>query len=329
MTALRPPSRKATAAGAAAPLASAAFARAYVVTMRPYLLFVSGIAGLAGLAFAPRLPLGLTLGLAVVFFLSYGFGQALTDCFQTDTDTLSAPYRPLVRGRVRRRDVLLVSLAGLGASFVVVAHFSPAALGLAALATLGLVSYTPFKRRWWGGPWYNAWIVAVLFLIGVVSGLRGEALRWIPALVATLAAVFFGYANFVLTGYFKDIAADRATDYRTLPVVFGRRRAALVSDVLAALQLVAGGAALAPAYRAVALPFAVAGAAFAIAAQVRLHAVRSDAEAHRAITPVVHAFILLLAAIATAQRPAWAPVLAGFYAAFVLVLRARPMPEQV
>ena len=38
------------------------------------------------------------IGLA--FFVSYGFGQALTDCFQTDTDALSAPYRPLVRGLV-------------------------------------------------------------------------------------------------------------------------------------------------------------------------------------------------------------------------------------
>ena len=37
-----------------------------------------------------------------------------------------------------------------------------------------------------------------------------------------MAATFFGYANFVLAGYFKDIEADRATGYRTFPVVFGR-----------------------------------------------------------------------------------------------------------
>ncbi|MBM3297987.1 MAG: penicillin-binding protein 2, partial [Candidatus Aminicenantes bacterium] len=46
-------------------------------------------------------------------FLSYGFGQALTDCFQTDTDSLSAPYRPLVRGTISRGQVLAVSLGGL------------------------------------------------------------------------------------------------------------------------------------------------------------------------------------------------------------------------
>ena len=38
---------------------------------------------------------------------------------------------------------------------------------------------------------------------------------------AALLAVFFGYANFVLAGYFKDVDADRATGYHTLPVVFG------------------------------------------------------------------------------------------------------------
>ena len=47
------------------------------------------------------------------FFLGYGFGQALTDCFQTDTDKLSAPYRPLSQGVVSVRNVLAVSLGGL------------------------------------------------------------------------------------------------------------------------------------------------------------------------------------------------------------------------
>jgi len=57
-------------------------------------------AGLVGLAFAPDLPPGRVLLAFVPLFLSYGFGQALTDCFQIDTDAVSAPYRPLVRGIV-------------------------------------------------------------------------------------------------------------------------------------------------------------------------------------------------------------------------------------
>ena len=105
---------------------------------------------------------------------------------------------------------------------------------------VGLATYTWFKRRWWGGPFYNAWIVAVLMLIGHVSaaGVAGQALRWPPALPFALLATFFGYANFVLAGYFKDVSADRVTGYHTLPVVAGRSTAALVSDLYAGAAIV-------------------------------------------------------------------------------------------
>ena len=86
------------------------FWRAYGVTLRPYLLFVSGASGLVGLALAPTLQ-GIALYVAAVaFFLCYGLGQAITDTFQTDTDALSSPYRPLVRGEITPRQVLVVSL---------------------------------------------------------------------------------------------------------------------------------------------------------------------------------------------------------------------------
>jgi len=232
---------------APAALGSPTFLKAYLVTMRPYLLFVSGITGLAGLALAPAVSLPATLLLGAVFFLSYGFGQALTDCFQMDTDALSSPYRPLVRGVVRRRDVLVVSLAGLLMSGVILASFHLLNLLLALAAIGGLATYTTFKRRWWGGPFYNAWIVGVLFLIGWMSGHgpAGLPLAWRAGAGWLLAAVVFGYADFVLTGYFKDVSADRATGYRTFPVVFGLKAAAWASDLMALATVVSVGGALA------------------------------------------------------------------------------------
>ena len=88
------------------------FIQSYVVTMRPYLMFVSGITGIVGLSFADRVPPAEALLVSLASFLSYGFGQALTDCFQTDTDALSAPYRPLIQGVVSKRQVLSISLTG-------------------------------------------------------------------------------------------------------------------------------------------------------------------------------------------------------------------------
>jgi 4-hydroxybenzoate polyprenyltransferase len=306
--------------------------------MRPYLFFVSGITGVLGLALGPTVAVLPAILLAAAFFVSYGFGQALTDCFQTDTDALSAPYRPLVRGLVSRRDVMLVSLAGLVGVGVVLVAGHPLNLPLVALAVAGLATYTWFKRRWWGGPFYNAWIVALLVPMGLcaASGVAARPLAWPPATGAALLAVFFGYANFVLAGYFKDVDADRATGYHTLPVVFGRRVAAAVSDLFAAAALLFAVLALEkggvpgrvftdPAVLALLAP----GLVTAVVAQVRLHRVTRDREAHGPISLVVHAYILQLGALTVALKSDWILPVVLFYAAFVVTLRLRPMREQV
>ncbi len=310
------------------------FWRAYAVTMRPYLLFVSGITGIAGVSLVGDVPTGATLILAVVFFLAYGLGQALTDCFQTDTDALSAPYRPLVLGVVRARDVLVVSLAGLTACAAVLVAFHRAALVPAALTVLGLATYTWFKRRWWGGPWYNAWIVSLVVLLGyqAASGAAGASITVTPSLIGMMLASFAAYANFVLTGYYKDIEADRATGYGTMPVRFGRRSSAWASDALAAVAFLGMTLVLWESKVAgllAAFPLLTGGIVAALVAQVRLHAVSTDAEAHRAIAPVVHGYILLLAGLAAARQPHWFPALALFYLAFVGVLSRRPMAAQI
>ncbi len=323
-----------------------AFARDYFLTMRPYLLFVSGITGLAGLAFAPGVSLPSFVLLFAACFLSYGFGQALTDCSQLDTDALSAPYRPLVRGTIRVRDVAVVSLCGLAAVGVTLIWHNRWNVFPVTLAIVGLATYTPLKRRWWGGPFYNAAIVGLLFLIGYLSGIgegvwpgpgRMPAIR--PGLSAafwpTAGVVFFGYANFVLSGYFKDVAADRASGYRTLPVAFGRRLAARVSDAFAAAAVVAAvlAVAMTRAPDPAVVPFVglalVSGVAAAAVGQRRLHRVRRDADAHRAIEPVVHSYLLFLAAITALHQPLWAPFLAAFYGVFALAIRVRPERVQI
>jgi len=315
-----------------------AFWRLYLVEMRPYLMFLSAVTGLAGIAFAPDVSVRDLLVLTTLFFLAYGFGQALTDCFQTDTDALSAPYRPLGQGRLRRRDVLAVSLAGLIAGGVVLAVYNPLNVALVAIGIAGLATYTWFKRRWWGGPFYNAWIVVDLCLIGYASGLgaAGASFDWTPELAATLLAVLFGYTNFVLSGYFKDVWADRASGYSTMPVVFGMQRSALASDALALATLASCVLALvlvetpSPDTGAVLSTMFVAGAAaWTAVGQVRLHAVTSETEAHRAIAPVVHAYILMLSAITAALQPGWAPLRAVLYAGFLVALAKRPMKEQI
>jgi 4-hydroxybenzoate polyprenyltransferase len=305
--------------------------------MRPYLLFVSGITGIAGMAFAQNLTPWVALPIALAAFLSYGFGQALTDCFQIDTDSISAPYRPLTRGAITPRQVLIVSALGLTGCIAIFAIRNPINLVFGIAAGTGLATYTFFKRRWWGGPWYNAWIVSVLFTMGYFAA-AGIPLRWPHAnFYSALGVVFFGYANFVLAGYFKDIEADRKAAYNTLPVVFGRKIAAAGSDFFAAGMWVSLAGYFASTFHSESsaevtiftILFLLGAAATTLAAQILLHRVQRDEDSHPAIGLVVHSYILGLAALASAQYPSWGVILLAFYILFIITLRARPSRSQI
>jgi 4-hydroxybenzoate polyprenyltransferase len=311
--------------------------RAMWITMRPYLLFVSGITGVAGMALGSGSGLFPLFTVFIASFFAYGFGQALTDCFQTDTDALSAPYRPLVAGKVSRGAILAMSIAGLTGCVALFAVGNPWNLLVGAIAGAGLATYTIFKRRWWGGPWYNAWIVTALCFMAYLSVDEAPIIPLSAPFVPVLAAVFFGYANFVLSGYFKDIDADAATGYYTLPVVFGRRTAAIASDVIAALFLASTAWAAYEIFRIASpnpfrfagLLFAFPGVTFLIDAQIKLHKNRVDSDAHASIGLVVHAYILLLSALVAMLHPAWSVFLAAHYALFVVVLSHRPEAAQI
>jgi 4-hydroxybenzoate polyprenyltransferase len=231
-----------------------------------------------------------------------------------------------------------VSLGGLGAGVIVLTLLNAEILIVGILAVAGLVSYTWFKRTWWGGPPWNSWIVALLPLMGrltagdvTLADLVGRRIAHSTAFGPAVLAVFFGYANFVLMGYFKDISADRATGYRTFPVVFGWRAAALASDglALAAAALTSLSVALLPDMFFLGRLAWTAGAMVNLRAQVGIHRQREEELAHRPITDVVRSFILYGAAIILSLKPGWLPFMTGFYLWFEVALNMRPEPRQV
>ncbi len=320
------------------PIWSPGFWRGYWITLRPYLFFVSGVSGLVGLALAPRFE-GVPFAAAfLAFFFSYGLGQALTDTFQTDTDSISSPYRPLTQGLLRRRDVVAVSLAGLGGCSAVFLILNPWTVLLCAASVVGLATYTPLKRRWWGGPPWNSWIVALLPAIGILCATRGLSGFSRPGLGWFMVSVFFSYAIFVLLGYFKDISADRATGYRTLPVVFGRRvsvaasgACTLAAGIASALGLASTGfwSRRSGAAAGFALLLWVAGLlVLALAHAWILHA-RSERETHGPIAHSVRGYLLLHLGEAVALRPSLALFGLALYALFELALATRPERSQV
>ncbi|HTO49734.1 MAG TPA: UbiA family prenyltransferase [Burkholderiales bacterium] len=320
------------------PVTSWGFWRAYGVTLRPYLLFVSGVSGLLGLALGDTLH-GLPLAVAAVpFFISYGLGQAITDTFQTDTDALSSPFRPLVRGEIARGPVLALSLGGLLLIALLYAFLNPWTLMPAALAVAGVVLYTPFKRHWWGGPPWNSWIVATLPLLGVLlgGGTPAEALAR-PETWLAMGSVYFSYAVFVLLGYFKDVEADRATGYDTIVVHFGRRLTLRVSALHAVLALVCSVAlvrigldATPPGWAGLVGGGLWLGGAVALAvAHVRIAGTIRDAEAHPAVALVVVGYVALHLGEATLLRPGFGIAAALVFPLCLLMLARRPEKTQV
>jgi 4-hydroxybenzoate polyprenyltransferase len=298
-------------------------AHAYWITLRPYLFFVSGVSGALGLALAGARGPAFAAAFAA-FFFSYGLGQAVTDVFQTDTDSISSPYRPLTQGLIGARQVLGVSLAGLCCCGVTLALLNPWNAALSAAAAGGLIAYTPCKRRWWAGPWWNAWIVALLPAMGILCG--GP----VPTVVAgaAMASVFSSYAVFVLLGYLKDVTADRLTGYETLPVKAGFRVTVLVSAGFLAGAAGASGVLL--------RGLGLAGAAVAVGgilamggAHVLAWNAGSEREAHRAIAWSLRGFVLLHLGETVAARPELWAAAALFYAAFELALARRPERTQI
>ncbi len=318
---------------------SVQFWRCFWVQLRPYLFFVSGSTGLVGLSFVPGISTARFLACFFAFFLSYGLGQALTDVFQTDTDRISSPYRPLSSGKISKGAVMALSLLGLGACAAVFLWCNPWAIIFSALGVVGLVTYTPFKRRWWGGPFWNSGVVIVLPVIGYLCGeadpriVLSNQLLWLAN-----GSIFFSYSIFVLLGYFKDLSADRQTGYNTIPVVFGWNTGIVVSGFFCLLMIGFGLMVIARTWtppQIWTLPNVTAlflwglGSAFVISAHFMMWRIRREEDSHPAVAMTVRGFVLVQSGVAAWLDPAlvaWALFLSiGFEAA----LRLRPESSQI
>jgi len=236
---------------------------------------------------------------------------------------------------------MLVSLIGLLAGCVILFLRNPWTLLPGLLAVIGLATYTFFKRRWWGGPFYDSWIVVVLAILGKMvavgkdmslSNLLGNGI-----LVPIMISIFFSYANFVLMGYFKDISADRASGYNTFVVAYGWNKAAIGSDIFAFLSILATGWGISRglwkealfSWQWASLPVFLAAIVVLVLAQIGIHRIRDEKKAYRPIANVVRGFLLLHIAEIILLKPDWILPAILFYIGFELVLNKRPEKGQV
>jgi hypothetical protein len=67
----------------------------------------------------------------------------------------------------------------------------------------------------------------------------------------------------------------------------------------------------------------------ALLTQISLRSVKTDAEAHFAITPCVHSYILILSGLTIFNQPDWFIPLIIFYVLYLVTLKLRPAKEQI
>lgn len=311
------------------------FLRSLFVHMRPYLLFISGVSGLSGMALSND-PLSLKkfVILFICYFCIYGFGQALTDCFQLDTDKISSPYRPLSQGLISKKALFASSLTGLLLIAIALIYYNNSIIVPAIAAILGLISYTHFKKNYWmGGPICNSLIVCLLPLMGLLSAesnLNLSILSKNPELIYILCFNFFAYSNFVLIGYLKDISADKATNYNTFPVKFGWNATVLLGDSILLMGIVLLWINISTSDLAI-ITFFIVAIVIGLYGQIKAHFPKKKEEEYSRIPieSTVRFFITGNIAIILSLKPSWLIFLVIFYICFELTLLARPERSQI
>ena len=254
----------------------------------------------AGLPFGGRWA-ALGGGIALAGPLVTATSQAANDWFDRHVDAINEPDRPIPSGRLPGRTGLWIALAWTVLSVLLAAALGPWAFG-AAIAGLVLAwaySAPPVRLKrngWWGNlacgacyeglPWFTAAAIA--------SGHLPDAR------ILALAGLYSLGAHGIMTlNDFKSVAGDRATGIRSLPVILGVERAALLACVIMAVpQLMVVALLLAWGHAAFAAAVFVLVAAQALLMPRLLAAPRERAPWYNGTGTTLYAVGMLVAAFA-------------------------------
>lgn len=191
-----------------------------------------GIAGLAGRSVPDATRVLQLVGTMLPIQLCIG---VINDVVDLPADAVAQPYKPLVRGVLRRSTAAWIGLVLGAVGLSVAATINLATLGLGAAALGAGLAYDLGLRRivlsW--VPWWAGMAVLPLAAYASVGAIPGRLLILIP--LSALVAVGLHLANAL-----PDIDADRLAGVRSLPVTVGVGAARWAGPaVLAAAALLA------------------------------------------------------------------------------------------
>lgn len=165
-------------------------------------------------------------------FILCGAGNVINDYFDYNADKLNRPERPLVSGKIKRRNALyfyvLLSIVGLIITFFVSINFFVIALISLALFTL----YPSILKKI---PAIKNIIVSILATIPFLSSAliyNNFNFLFSSPLFTFSTIAFFGTLSREIFKDIEDMQGDQRVNVRTLPIIFGQKNARILGDVI-------------------------------------------------------------------------------------------------
>lgn len=210
---------------------------AYVKSMRPYLFFVSGMAGLLGVVFSEaHASVGRILSILSVVFLGWGVNQVINDLLGLEEDRINAPHRPLVTGVLPIKIAMLFSVLLFALGGFITYMLNAQALTLYFLVFILNIIYEYSKRI----PLLGNIVFGLLLVPCVYFGamcMNGKGLEILLDKKLLVLAISIALINItaVFFTYYKDFIGDRDTGKKTIIVQLTPNKAKYLNYLVSVL----------------------------------------------------------------------------------------------
>jgi 4-hydroxybenzoate polyprenyltransferase/geranylgeranylglycerol-phosphate geranylgeranyltransferase len=212
---------------------------AHLETMRPYTLFWCGLVSLVGASLTSGDLPPVRTALLVFFIPIMGWiaGLYLADYYDRTLDAIQKPQRPLPSGRIIPTEALVVGALFAIAGLLLTLFLPWLTIILVITVSVLVFCYAKFtKTRGLLGNFNRGALTVVTYLFGVFS--VGMPISSIPMSLWVLSLVFFFHdTNSNIIGAIRDVHGDTTGGYKTTPVLYGIKKALIISVFLSVLYL--------------------------------------------------------------------------------------------
>ena len=209
---------------------------AYVELIRPFTLLAPLFGGLGAsvLALSSQDFVGFSWPTLIYGVVTLMLLNAASNCmnaaYDAHIDRINKPYRPIPRGLVTRDEAFSIAFLLYFVAFVRAMLISPEFWALVTIITIITIYYSMppvrFKKRFWVS---NISIAMARGLLGFVAAWSIFGDPWDPTPWVIGGILFIYLVGATTSKDFTDIEGDREFGMRTLPVVYGPKRAALIA----------------------------------------------------------------------------------------------------